>query len=211
VASTSTNNVSGVAFLRLVLTDATSTTVNFTNAVDGQKLTVTYQQTSTGSLIGGNVTSVGQAPASGSDVTYSYIYDSVSNTWNAAPFGPTVVGATSGSQAFGQFTTAGVVIATLAASTAPAGTYRLNLYAVVTTSLTGNSISAAGLTLGFTDDDTAETVTNALSAVTAGGKIENTYTFRSNGTAAITITGVATTGNPTAGAVAVSAILERIY
>lgn len=209
MATTITTNVSGISFLRLLLTDATSNTINFTNAVDGQRLTVTYQQTSTGTLIGGNVNNIVPAPsASGSDVTQSYVYDSATNSWNPAPTTPAVVAQlSSATLGFASFTTAGVALASYAL---PAGTYRVSIYQDITTSFSGNSVSNVGITIGYTDDDQAQTVTNNIGAVSAGSKSSTVTILRSTGAAPITLTGVAATGNPTAGNEAASVVIERL-
>lgn len=112
-----------------------------------------------------------------------------------------------GTVAFGNYTTAGTAV-TLVAATAPAGTYRITIYAVVTTLFTG--ATALQHNLGWTDDKQAQTQTNALSALTAGTNQIITTTVRSNGTAAITLTEVGTVSNATAGAMALSAFVERL-
>lgn len=215
MATPLTYNVSGVPFLRILLTDATSTTVTFTGAVDGQKLTVTYQQTSTGSLLGGNVNNIGQAPASsGSDLTQTYVYDSSTNSWNTVPTTPTIVAGVSASLGFAVFNAAAAVA--LVPTGGPAGTYRFTLYGVTTTTFVTNTEET--ITLGFTDDDEAETVVWTTAALTAGTKlppvsstVSNSVTFRSTGSAAITYTPNVTGSAATAGAMAVSIVLERLF
>lgn len=86
MAVTATINVSGVAALRYILVD--TTTFYFTNAVDGQKLTLTLQQDTTGSraVASGNCPGLQQpSPTASDDSTQVLIYDSASNTWNSAP------------------------------------------------------------------------------------------------------------------------------
>jgi hypothetical protein len=215
--SVQTNNVSGVSAIRLILAIAT-TQLYLTGAVDGQTLTLILQQDATGGRLvtSGNIPGIGTLDtAANSDTIYSLVYDANTNNWsvqsvalaNSAISGPQVVAAINGAQPFGSYTTAGV---SLLSASLPAGTYRLSLYGVITTSLSGGSVSAAGITLGYTDDDEAQTKASAYSAITAGGVAEIVYTFRSTGAAPITLTGTATTGNPTAGASSVSGILERI-
>lgn len=100
---------------------------------------------------------------------------------------------------------------TLLPATAPAGTYLVSCYGVITTGLTGNSISGIAFVLGYTDDQGARTPTVAtVSAYSAGTVLQGTYVFRSNGTAAITINPNYLTGAPTSGAVAYSTMLQRI-
>jgi hypothetical protein len=216
-----TTNVSGLNAIRIILNTAT-TQLFFSGAVDGQELQVILQQDGTGGrlITSGNIPNIpAPNPAANADTIYTLVYDALLNEWSVQGVGgevtldqPEIVGVFSNAAVpFGSFTTAGVVISTLAPATAPAGTYRLSVYGDVTTTIAGGSVSAAGVTLGWTDDEGAQTLANALSSLTAGtAKLQNTYTFRSNGTAAITITGTATTGNPTSGVVALSAILERI-
>jgi hypothetical protein len=211
-----TQNVSGLASVRIILNTAT-TQLFFTGAVDGQELQVILQQDGTGGrlITSGNIPEISQpAQAANADTIYTLVYDALLNEWAVQGVGgsgtvqqPEVVAVINGAQPFGSYTTAGVVLLT---TTLPAGTYRLSLYGVITTSLSGNSVSAAGITLGYTDDDQAQTKATAYSAITAGGVAELVYVFRSTGAAAITLTGTATTGNPTAGASQVSGILERI-
>jgi hypothetical protein len=213
-----TVNVSGIAAIRLILAAAT-TQLFLSGAADGQALTLILQQDATGGRLvtSGNIPGIGSLDAAAlSDTIYSLVYDANFNQWNvqSVTFGnaqisnPQIVGNFINTTApFGDFTTAGV---SLFSQTLPAGTYRLSLNAIVTTTLSGNSVSAAGITLGYTDANGAETKTNALSAITAGGNVATSFTFTSTGTAPITLTGIATTGNPTAGVVSVSAIIERL-
>lgn len=120
---------------------------------------------------------------------------------------PAILYATSlTAQAFGVFNTAAAV--TMLAASAPAGTYRVSIYLVITTTFVTNT--AVTMSIGFTDDDQAQTVTTTGGALTAGTILQNTYTFRSNGTAAITYTPSKTGSAATAGAAAFSVVLERL-
>jgi hypothetical protein len=81
-----TVNVSGIAALRYVLVD--TTTFNFTNGVDQQRLVLTLQQDSTGSrtVVSGNCPGIMQpVAAANSDTTMVLVYDSVTNSWNGVP------------------------------------------------------------------------------------------------------------------------------
>lgn len=119
-----------------------------------------------------------------------------------------IVGSTNnGAVPFGNYTTGGTAL-TLVASGAPAGTYRVTIYAVITTTFTG--ATTVGHTLGYTDDQGARTTTNALGALTAGTLLTSTQTIRSTGAAAITVTEIATGANATAGAMALSVVVERL-
>lgn len=118
-----------------------------------------------------------------------------------------VANVNNGAVPFGNYTTAGTSVSLLA-STGPAGTYRVSVYAVITTTFTG--ATAVQHVLGYTDDQGARTVTFALGALTAGTFLTSTDTFRSNGTAAITILEQGTVSNATAGAMALSVVLERL-
>jgi hypothetical protein len=85
--ATVTTNVSGIQFLRYVLTNA-SDTINFTNGFDGQRLTVTFQQDATGgrAIAGGNVSGFPQPDhEANADTTMLFIYDSQTNVWNYIP------------------------------------------------------------------------------------------------------------------------------
>jgi hypothetical protein len=212
-----TNNVSGVSAIRLLLAVAT-TQLYLTGAVDGQILTLIVQQDATGGrlLTSGNIPGIGTLDAAAnSDTIYTLVYDAATNTWaiqavslaNSSISAPQIVGAINGAQPFGSYTTGGT---SLFSATLPAGTYRLSLYGVITTTLSGNSVSAAGITLGYTDDDQAATKATAYSALTAGATAQVVFTFRQTGAAAVTLTGTATTGSPTAGASQVSGIIERL-
>jgi hypothetical protein len=217
-----TYNVNGVAVLRILLSTATIQ-LFLTNAQDGQQLILILQQDGTGGRLvtSGNIPGIGSLDsAANSDTIYTLVYDASINSWNVqnVSFGnaslsaPQVVGVlNSAAVGFADYTTAGVLISTLLPAGAPAGTYRLSLYGVITTTLTGNSVAAPGLTLGYTDDDQAVTKETVFSGGTAAGNVaELVYVFRSTGAAAVTLTGVCTTGNPTAGVTAVSAVLERV-
>ena len=84
MAVTATINVSGVAALRYILVD--TTTFYFTNAVDGQRLTLTLQQDGTGSrtVVSGNCPGIIQPSSSANvDTTMTLAYDSAQNSWNA--------------------------------------------------------------------------------------------------------------------------------
>src|SRR5271154_1629860 len=83
-----TTSVSGVSALRIIL--AASNTYYFSNAGDGQKLTVTFQQAATGSgpFTGTSGNCPGIVPVSslaGDDTTFNLVYDSLNNTWNGTP------------------------------------------------------------------------------------------------------------------------------
>jgi hypothetical protein len=108
---------------------------------------------------------------------------------------------------FGNYTTTGTVV-TLVPAGAAAGTYRINIYAVVTTTFVGPT--ALQHNLGWTDDQAARTQTNALGALTAGTNQIVTTVIRSTGAAAITLTEVGTVANATAGAMALSVFVERL-
>lgn len=108
---------------------------------------------------------------------------------------------------FGNYTTTGTAV-TLLPTGHVAGTYRITVSAVITTTFTG--ATAVQHNLGWTDDQGARTQTNALGALTAGTNQLLTTTIRSAGTAAITVTEVGTVSNATAGAMALSAVVERI-
>jgi hypothetical protein len=96
---------------------------------------------------------------------------------------------------------------TMLPSTAAAGLYQAELYAVITTTIT--TATSWLFKLGFTDDDQAQTPTIATSStMTAGAINQAVYTFRSSGTAAITWT--PTSASAAAGVVAVSMILTRL-
>lgn len=127
----------------------------------------------------------------------------------AANTSPGIVGTTLNNSAvpFGNYTTGGTAVTLLPAG-APAGTYRITISAVITTTFTG--ATAVQHNLGWTDDQGARTQTNALGALTAGTNQLVTATVRSTGAAAITLTEVGTVSNATAGAMAITATVERL-
>lgn len=108
--------------------------------------------------------------------------------------------------AFGIWNTAAAV--NLAAASAPAGTYRITLYLVITTTFVTNTAVVA--TFGWTDDQGARTLVVTGGALTAGTTMIGSQLIRSNGTAAITYTPSVTGSAATAGNASVSAILERL-
>lgn len=85
MAVTITQNVSGIGALRIILTDVT--TLNFTNAVDGQRLVLTLQQDATGgrTVVSGNCPGIIQPSATANDDTTQVLtYDSANNTWDSS-------------------------------------------------------------------------------------------------------------------------------
>lgn len=109
-------------------------------------------------------------------------------------------------QAFGVFNTAAAI--TLLASTAAAGTYRVNAYLVITTTFVTNT--AVTGTFGWTDDNGAQTLTTTGGALTAGTTLVTSQLIRSAGGAAITWTPAKTGSAATAGAAAWSIVVERV-
>jgi hypothetical protein len=105
--------------------------------------------------------------------------------------------------AFGSFNAA----VTILAASHPAGTYRVSVYAVVTTTITVATSWALAIT--YTDDQAARTNTITTSATMTAGAIEGASSLiRSTGATAIAANLVAASAG--AGAVAYSVVLERI-
>jgi len=124
------------------------------------------------------------------------------------PNDSTIVGTVNNSAVpFGNYTTAGTAVTLLAAGGA-AGTYRVTIFAVITTTFV--TAANVGHTVGWTDDNGAHTATNTLGALTAGTFLSSTNVFRSTGAAAITVTEIAGTSNASAGVMALSVICERL-
>lgn len=96
----------------------------------------------------------------------------------------------------------------LAPATAPAGTYRISLYLVITTTFVTNTAVVA--TFGWTDDQGARTLVVTGAALTAGTTMIGSQLIRSAGTAAITYTPSVTGSAATAGNASVSAVAERL-
>ena len=123
---------------------------------------------------------------------------------------PVIVASYSASLGFALFVTSGAVAISIAPSTTPAGLYRLGIYTVISSSFSGNSVSAVPITVGWTDSVHSQTnVLLAEGTLTANFFQQGTLMINNAGTAAITITPGATTGNPTAGAMSVYATLTR--
>jgi hypothetical protein len=124
------------------------------------------------------------------------------------PNAPTVAATFSNSAIpFGNYTTAGTAVTLLAAGH-PAGTYRVTMYAVITTTFA--TAANVGHTLGYTDDQGARTQTNTLGALVAGTTLSSVGNLRSTGATALTVTEIAGTSNATAGVMALSVIVERV-
>lgn len=117
-----------------------------------------------------------------------------------------VVAAVSASLGFAVFNTAAAV--NLAAAAAPAGTYRVSIYMVTTTAFVTNTEET--ITIGWTDDDQAQTVTYTTTAKTAGNVLVGSQLIRSTGVAAITYTPNVTGSPATAGVASLSVVLERL-
>lgn len=127
------------------------------------------------------------------------------NQLNALAAANDVLVASSQNAAFG-FAGFGTAI-TLLPATAPAGTYICSIYAVITTTIT--TATSWLFKIGFTDDDQAQSPTVCTSStMTAGAAEEGSYIFRSNGTAAITVT--PTSASAAAGVIAYSVVLQRV-
>lgn len=109
-------------------------------------------------------------------------------------------------QAFGVFNTAAPVTLVPAAA-GNAGTYRVSVYFVITTSFVTNTTEV--ITLGWTDDQGARTSTVSLTTA-AGQNGALTQLVRNTGAAAITYTPSVTGTAATAGAAAFSVIAERL-
>lgn len=140
--------------------------------------------------------------------TINALNTNLTNVNTAFTNSPGLVGTPiNGSVAFGNYTTGGTSN-TLLASGHAAGTYRISVFAVITTTVT--TAANIGHTLGWTDDQGAHTQANQMSALTAGTTQTVVTVVRSTGAAAITLTEIAGTSNAGAGAVALSAFVERL-
>ena len=124
-----------------------------------------------------------------------------------------VASATSGTPGAGTalsytaFNTASAV--TLLPASHPAGTYIVNLYAVLTTAFATNT--TWNFSLGFTDDYQAQTpVAFTSSTLTIGTVLQGTYMVRSTGVTALTYTPGKTGSSATTGAVQYSITVQRI-
>jgi hypothetical protein len=120
---------------------------------------------------------------------------------------PVVATANLTAQAFGVFNTASPVTL-VAAAAGNAGTYRVSIYLVITTTFVTNT--AVTMAFGWTDDNGAQTVTYTGGALTAGTTIVGSQLIRSTGAAAVTYTPAKTGSAATAGAAAFSVVVERV-
>lgn len=109
-------------------------------------------------------------------------------------------------QAFGVFNTGAAI--NLLPSTAPAGTYRVSFYIVITTTFVTNTAVTGAF--GWTDDNGAQTLTVTGGALTAGTTLLASQLIRSSGSAAVTFTPAKTGSSASAGAAAWSVIVERV-
>jgi hypothetical protein len=223
-----TNNVSGVAAIRLILAVAT-TQLFLSGAADGQSLTLILQQDATGGRLvtSGNIPGIGSLDSTAlSDTIYSLVYDANFNQWNvqSVTFGNAnisqaqIVAAVNTNSGFAVFNAATPV--TLVPAGAPAGIYRLTAQLVITTSFVTNT--EVVMAFGWTDADQATTLTLTTAAKTAGtylpataggtitALVPNSQTFYSTGAAAITYTPSVTGTAATAGAAQVSIVVERL-
>jgi len=90
-----------------------------------------------------------------------------------------------------------------------AGTYLVSLYAVLTTAFATNTNWV--ITLGWTDDQQAQTLALVNSAtLTQGTLVQTTATIRSTGVAAVTYTPSKTGSAATTGVVALSITVQRV-
>lgn len=119
---------------------------------------------------------------------------------------PLIVAAVSSSLGFAVFNTAAAV--TLVPTTAATGTYRISLYGVTTTTFVTNTEEV--ITFGWTDDQGARTVAYTTSALTAGTTLIGSQLVRSVTGNAVTYTPSVTGSAATAGAMAVSILVEQL-
>jgi hypothetical protein len=198
-------NASGQKLIQILLT-ASVTGLTLSGALDGQQVTLEFQQNSTGGFTVSSTQLVGLStpnPAANAVSSQTFQYVALTNTWVNVPQSALVVGSVSNAAlAFGSF---GTAVQLLPAGRA--GTYRVSIYGVVTTTIvTATSWSFA---LGYTDDKQAQTPTAVTSStLTAGAEQQIVFTFRSTGATAITIT--PTAASISAGVIAYSAVLEQL-
>jgi hypothetical protein len=119
---------------------------------------------------------------------------------------PLVVAAVSASLGFAVFNAAAPV--TLVPTTAATGTYRVSLYGVTTTTFVTNTEET--IQFGWTDDQGARTLTFTTAALTAGTTLVGSQLIRSVTGNAVTYTPNVTGSAATAGAMAVSIVVEQL-
>src|SRR5262249_53972975 len=98
---------------------------------------------------------------------------------------------------------------TLLASGHAAGTYRVSVFAVITTTFV--TAANVGHTIGWTDDQGAHTQANTLSALTAGTFHTFVTNVRSTGAAAVTLTELAGTSKVWGGGMAFWAFFKGLF
>lgn len=119
---------------------------------------------------------------------------------------PLITAAVSASLGFAVFNAAAPV--TLVPITSVAGTYRISLYGVTTTTFVTNTEET--ITFGWTDDQGARTLVLTTAALTAGTTLIGSQLIRSTGAAIVTYTPAVTGASATAGAMAVSIVVEQL-
>ncbi len=196
-----TTSVSGVSALRIVL--AASNTYYFTNAVDGQKLRVTFQQAASGSgpftVTSGNCPGIVQvASGAGQDTTFEMVWDSLNNTWiplqsannNGNAFFQTTTTATSLAWTRGIYGISGAAVTTLTITnpvSGPPGVGNdgeimyfnvLTAHAHAVTMATTQTVNGSSTTI-----TTAGVIGNAVALMAFAG---NVYVIGSSGTITFT-------------------------
>jgi len=119
---------------------------------------------------------------------------------------PLITAAVSASLGFAVFNAA--VAVTLVPTTAATGTYRISLYGVTTTTFVTNTEET--ITFGWTDDQGARTLVLTTGALTAGTTLIGDQLIRSVTGNAVTYTPNVTGSAATAGAMAVSILVEQL-
>lgn len=110
-------------------------------------------------------------------------------------------------QGFAVFNSA-TPVTLVAAAAGNAGTYRISVIEIVTTTFVTNTTT--NITIGWTDDSAAQTLVVSPAALTAGSEAQATQVIRSTGAAAITYTPKVTGTAATAGVASFSVIVERL-
>lgn len=120
---------------------------------------------------------------------------------------PEVAAVNLATQGFAVFNSA-TPVTLVAAAAGNAGTYRVTVIEIVTTTFVTNTTT--NITIGYTDDAAAQTIVVSPAALTAGSEATTNSVFRSTGAAAITYTPKVTGTAATAGAASFSVVVERL-